>query len=419
MAQQSSRTAGRPAQKKPRPARPAESSLPPDGQSRIVQIIDRRPVHWVFTTIFMVLGGIVGGIAANYYVHSPSVALPSMTTGFLWFNLICITVLGILLGFLVASTLFRWIVALVPRLEFMPIEDKVAGIFGVMLGLIIAVLLQPLASKVPYFSGVLVAVIYLLAISFGVLLGISMKKELVRMFARPAGADEAEDGPQTAHRALPKLMDTNVVIDGRILEVWNSGFIEGDLLVPQFVLDELQTIADSADDLKRARGRRGLDLLNRLKEEVASFRVLRPRDYAVSVSDAEGVDSKLVKLAGAMEAALLTNDFNLSKVAELQGIPVLNVNRLVLALKPVVMAGEELRVNIIRHGRDPGQGVAYLDDGTMVVVEDGEAKVGRVVDVVVTSMLQTVAGKMIFAVLKESSGNHGNHGDQGGRGSYR
>lgn len=374
----------------------------------------------VFTGILMVLGGILGCIVALWYVRlGPVDASPIKTPGYYWFNLTCITLLGILLGFLFASASFRKIVQLVPRLEMMPIEDKVAGIFGVMLGLIIAVLLQPLARQVGAAGNVLVTLIYFFAVFFGIVFGISMKKELVRMFASPPRDEEDEDGPYVARRALPKLMDTNVVIDGRILEVWNSGFIEGDLLVPQFVLDELQTIADSADDLKRARGRRGLDLLNRLKEEVASFRVLRPRDYAVSVTDAEGVDSKLVKLAGAMDAALLTNDFNLSKVAELQGIAVLNVNRLVLALKPVVMAGEELRVNIIRHGRDPGQGVAYLDDGTMVVVEDGEAKVGRVVDVVVTSMLQTVAGKMIFAVLKDSPSNHNGHGDAGTRGSYR
>ncbi|HAZ62536.1 MAG TPA: PIN domain nuclease, partial [Armatimonadetes bacterium] len=137
-----------------------------------------------------------------------------------------------------------------------------------------------------------------------------------------------------------------------------------------------------------ARGRRGLDLLNRLKEEVEGFRVLKPRDYAVPVNDVHGVDGKLVKLASAMDAWLLTNDFNLAKVAEVQNIRVLNVNRLAIALKPVVMAGEELRVNIIRQGRDPGQGVAYLDDGTMVVVEEADHKIGRVVDVVVSSMLQ-------------------------------
>jgi uncharacterized protein YacL len=256
-------------------------------------------------------------------------------------------------------------------------------------------------------------VVYFFAVFFGVAFAITMKKELARMFA-PIVVDD-ESGAPGSRQAAAKILDTNVVIDGRILEVWNSGFVEGELLVPQFVLDELQQIADSADDLKRARGRRGLDLLNRLKEEVPSFRVLRPRDYAAPVNDHEGVDSKLVKLASAMPASLLTNDFNLSKVAELQGITVLNVNRLALALKPVVMAGEEMRVNIIRHGRDPGQGVAYLDDGTMVVVEDGETRVGRVVDVVVTSMLQTVAGKMIFAALKDSHG----HADSPRGGSLR
>jgi uncharacterized protein YacL len=332
-----------------------------------------------------------------------------MVGSFRLFNIACITVLGMLFGLLFASAAFRKVVGIVPRIEQMPVEDKIAGIFGVVLGLVVAVLLSPLVRTVQSIGQVLVAVVYFFAVFFGILFAVTMKKELTRMFAS-AASDGHEPMPPGALMAAPKLMDTNVVIDGRILEVWNSGFLEGELLVPQFVLDELQQIADSADDLKRARGRRGLDLLNRMKDEVEGFRVLRPRDYPVPVGDAEGVDGKLVKLAGAMGAALLSNDFNLSKVAELQSIPVLNVNRLAIALKPVVLAGEEMTVNIIRHGRDPGQGVAYLDDGTMVVVEDGETKIGRVVDVIVSSMLQTVAGKMIFASLKDPGPDSGRSG---------
>jgi uncharacterized protein YacL len=393
--------------KKSRPNPDPVAQPPVDGGagSRLVALLNRRPVYLAFSAVFTVLSCVIGFLLAREYTYLPVVK--SMSDSYQSFSVLSITVLGGLLGFLGASAVLRWLVALVPRLEQMPAEDKVAGVIGVVLGLLVAVLLQPLVLQAGPFANVLVVVAYFFSVFFGVLFAMTMKKELVRMFA-PAAPVLADGERLSSNLAAPKLLDTNVVIDGRILEVWNSGFVEGDLLVPQFVLDELQTIADSADDLKRARGRRGLDLLNRLKEEVPTFHVLRPRDYAISVADAEGVDGKLVKLAAAMEASLLTNDFNLSKVAELQGIAVLNVNRLALALKPVVMAGEEMRVNIIRHGRDPGQGVAYLDDGTMVVIEDGEPKIGRVVDVVVTSMIQTMAGKMIFAVLKDTHGG-GNH----------
>ncbi|MCC7494181.1 MAG: TRAM domain-containing protein [Fimbriimonadaceae bacterium] len=372
--------------------------------------VARRPLHIAFAGILTVIGALLGYRAAEWYLgylSRSSSALSSLATGgWAASNLVAVTLLGTLLGFLLASVTFRQIVALVPRIENLPVEDKVAGMIGVVLGLIVAVLLQPLVKSIPTFGNALVVLAYVFGVTAGVLVMVSMKKELVGMFA--SGSSAATDEEVQAlrdHEAKPKLLDTNVIIDGRILDIWNSGFIEGELLVPQFVLDELQTIADSADDLKRARGRRGLELLNRMKDEVANFGILRARDYAVPVDDVTGVDQKLIRLATGMEASLITNDYNLNRVADVQGIPVLNVNRLAISLKPVVIAGEEMTVNIIRPGRDPGQGVAYLDDGTMVVVEDGEPKVGRVVDVVVNSLHQTVAGKMIFAQLKDGA-NH-------------
>lgn len=391
----------------PKPVLPANSGAG-DSTAKVREFVDRRPVHVAFSTMLMFLGGALGFLGGQYYAAAVKIS-PVTEPASYWFNVVAITILGILVAFLIAASLFRRLISFIPRLEKMSLEDKLAGIFGLVLGLIVAVLLQPLVRQIPAVGILLVMLTYFFAVFFGILFGVSMKKELVRMFANPNMAEEAS-GPVGSSRALPKLLDTNVVIDGRILDVFQAGFVEGELIVPQFVLDELQAIADSADELKRARGRRGLDLLNRLKGEVEHFRVLRPRDYPVPVNDAEGVDGKLVRLASAMGAALLTNDFNLSKVAELQSISVLNVNKLALALKPVVMAGEELRVNIIRHGRDPGQGVAYLDDGTMVVVEEADQKVGRVVDVVVSSMLQTVAGKMIFATLKDNGSEHGRPG---------
>jgi uncharacterized protein YacL len=235
-----------------------------------------------------------------------------------------------------------------------------------------------------------------MAVTLGAVVTLSMKKELFGML-RAGTANEEEEPPPPAART--KLLDTNIIIEGRILEVYRTGFIEGPLLIPQFVLDELHQIADSADNLRRQRGRRGLDILNQMREVTETLAVLSP-PYGVDVDDAEGVDGKLVKLAVGLDASILTNDFNLTKVAELQGVQVLNVNKLATALKPVVLPGEQMTVTILKEGKDMDQGVAYLDDGTMVVVENGRRHIGDVVDVTVSSVLQTAAGKMIFANVK-------------------
>ncbi len=196
-----------------------------------------------------------------------------------------------------------------------------------------------------------------------------------------------------------KILDTNVIIDGRIADVCQTGFIEGPIYVPGFVLEELQHIADSSDALKRARGRRGLDILNTMQKEFPL--IVRSYDHKLAHEDAqEEVDTRLVKLAKVLKGSIVTNDYNLNKVAALQGVAVLNVNELANALKPVVLPGEEMPVLIIKEGREQNQGVAYLDDGTMIVVEDGRRHIGESMEVVVTSVLQTVAGKMIFARLK-------------------
>jgi uncharacterized protein YacL len=196
------------------------------------------------------------------------------------------------------------------------------------------------------------------------------------------------------------LLDTNVIIDGRIADIARARFIEGTILVPDFVLEELHLIADSADDLRRNRGRRGLDILNSMQQEPElDIRVLS--EYESSFRGNEAVDARLVQLAKELKAGIVTNDFNLNKVAQLQGIEVLNVNELANAVKPVVLPGEGMTVTIVREGKEPEQGVAYLDDGTMVVVERGKERIGESVAITVTSVLQTVAGKMIFGHPQE------------------
>jgi uncharacterized protein YacL len=194
-----------------------------------------------------------------------------------------------------------------------------------------------------------------------------------------------------------KVLDTSAVIDGRIADIAETGFVEGTLIIPQFVLYEIQHIADQQDPLKKTRGRRGLDVLNRLRKQ--SFVKVKIVDY--DFQRFKDVDSKLVALAKKLDGSILTNDFNLHKVAELQGIKVLNINQLATSLKPNVLPGEPMAVKVLKEGKEQKQGIGYLDDGTMVVVDEGRKLLGRQVDVVVTSVLQTTSGRMIFARLRE------------------
>lgn len=196
----------------------------------------------------------------------------------------------------------------------------------------------------------------------------------------------------TASESL-KILDTSVIIDGRIADIIETKFIEGILIVPKFVLDELQQIADSSDSVKRSRGRRGLDVLNRMRKNKDIMLRITDKDFP----EIPDVDSKLVKLGKSLDAKVITNDFNLFKVAEIQGVEVLNINLLTNALKPVVLPGEKMKIVVIKEGKDPGQGIGYLDDGTMVVVDSGKRYVGEQIEVTVTSVLQTPAGRMIFA----------------------
>ncbi|MCJ7588717.1 MAG: PIN domain-containing protein [Candidatus Aminicenantes bacterium] len=196
-----------------------------------------------------------------------------------------------------------------------------------------------------------------------------------------------------------KILDTSVIIDGRILDICDTAFVEGTLVIPQFVLKELQLVADSADSLKRQRGRRGLDVLDRLQKSAQVPVQISDLDFP----DVRDVDSKLIELAKQLEAKIVTNDFNLNKVARLQGIVVLNINELANALKPIVLPGEAMKVFILKEGKEKDQGVAYLDDGTMVVVDNSRRLIGQTIMITVTSVLQTTVGKMIFGRYNEDA----------------
>lgn len=228
----------------------------------------------------------------------------------------------------------------------------------------------------------------------GLVLGAS-KGEMLNLSAL-GGLFRGDKGGRQAF----KILDTSVIIDGRIADIVETGFVEGPLLIPQFVLGELQHIADSSDSLKRTRGRRGLEVLRHIQKQVDIDVRIVDTDYP-SIKE---VDAKLIELAKEVHGKIVTNDSNLNKVAELQGIAVLNINELANSLKPVVLPGEEMNVKILKEGKESGQGLAYLDDGTMIVVDNGRKNIGRTVDVTVTSVLQTPAGRMIFARLKEEAG---------------
>jgi uncharacterized protein YacL len=316
------------------------------------------------------------------------------------------TMLGMLVSYLISTAAFSRLVVIGDQLSNMPASDKIATIMGVILGLVVTVLVYPIVHSLNQGSlGVILMILIAVAfIYLGVVIMTSMKDEMpFWSTGGTAKKDAAEARPERC-----KILDTNVIIDGRVADICRTGFIEGPIYVPGFVLDELQHIADSSDSLKRARGRRGLDILNQMRTELKMM--VRTYDNT-DPNDRDEVDAKLVKLAKELNGVIVTNDFNLNKVAELQGVQVLNINELANALKPVVLPGEEMTVTIIKEGKEINQGVAYLDDGTMIVVEGARRRIGETLEVVTSSVLQTVAGKMIFASIRN---NHEDDGDDDG-----
>lgn len=373
-----------------------------------------RPVLLV---VLAVIGGYLGWWLGTIYVDLPAIRQYIGTLGAIVLaSKFGFAVIGTLAGGLAYTKVSAWLEHLVENLREMPANDKIALFVGALIGLLLTFLLVPILNLNEIqdwmLRTVLTASVLVLLVFLTTQAALSMREELRKLLS-PGGAGGAED------KALrnPRILDTNIVIDGRIADICRTGFLDGTIYVPGFVLDELQLIADSGDSLKRARGRRGLDILNSMQKEFPL--VVRTYDHLIDKAANEPVDRKLVLLAKEMEGVIVTNDFNLNKVAELQGVSVLNVNELANALKPVVLPGEVMHVHIIKEGKEQGQGIAYLDDGTMVVVENGRRHVGETVDVVVSSVLQTVAGKMIFSNLKDVADEEEELMDRNLRSYYR
>lgn len=381
----------------------------------------------VYGAICIVLG-VIGLIVSSTVIQPLLVDQPQYIyyVVAIWVILLMLSLGVILVPFIVRS-LEILVERIVSNTAKLAATEILSMVIGLIIGLVIASLIGTGLARVdvvgPYLSILLIIILGYI----GLLVGYRMRedfanlvhsrenrqKQLVEAVTKAEGekaekADKAEksEKPEKSEKggffsrkdkkswqAPPKVLDTSVIIDGRIADVYRSGFLEGDLVVPQFVLDELRHIADSSDALRRNRGRGGLDCLNSMQEEFGSSIVITDADYP----DVAEVDSKLLKLAQDLRGAVVTNDYNLNKVAKLQGMRVLNINELSNAVKPVAIPGEEMTATVVKEGKEAGQGVAYLEDGTMIVVENGYKFIGRRLQLIVTSILQTAAGRMVFA----------------------
>lgn len=323
-------------------------------------------------------------------LHFSPVSIGYYAIGGLLFGLILYLLTPVLIN--IFNRLLAWADS---KLKVVPTQDIALVALTLIITLLIGLLLSYPIYRIPVVGLFISPVLTLFLVFIGVRFVLNRKEEftfLSSLFNRNIRSGGREN-------EVFKILDTSAIIDGRIVDICKTGFMEGVIVVAGFVLEELRHIADSPDLLKRNRGRRGLDVLNKIQKEMD----IPVQIYEGDFEDIAEVDSKLVKLAKTINGKIITNDFNLNKVCELQGISVLNINELANAVKPVVLPGEEMIAQIIKDGKEAGQGVAYLDDGTMIVVEGGRRYIGETIEVLVTSVLQTAAGRMIFAKPKQDA----------------
>ncbi len=365
----------------------------------------KKGLRIIFTFLGMVLGYIIADSARMILNNLDIKILENMFTRISFF-IICILLFGIILYF-ISPKIYQGISSLIDKIsksaQKLSTTELIYGTVGVIIGLIIATIIGIPFSGI--FNGIHPAIgpiVFVLIDLIGAIIGadilVKRRDDIILSISNLRKNNSKDKKNKEATRSTAKVLDTSVIIDGRIFDICKTGFIEGILVIPSFVLDELRHISDSADGLKRNRGRRGLDILNKIQKELEIETQIWEGDFP-EISE---VDSKLLKLAQTLNGKVITNDYNLNKVAEFQGVPVLNINELANAIKPVVLPGEEMKVIVIKDGKEASQGIAYLDDGTMIVVEGGRKYIGEELQVIVTSVLQTAAGRMIFAKPKES-----------------
>lgn len=356
----------------------------------------------IFVLLFTVLGIVLSRqgetvlalLLPNSVLTETILGITFMSLAAMLFGGIFGAIIGSFISPYLIKSLFMFTSTVEKSLSAMSTQDLIAGTLGLFLGLIIANLVGLAFESVPYIGPYVSVALSIILGYLGMHLVVSKKSELAGWLH--LHAEGSFDKKKNKDHHTGKLLDTNVIIDGRVADIYRSGFLEGPIIVPVFVLEELQKIADSSDILKRNRGRRGLDILNHMRKNSKDDVIIVTNDF----EDISEVDSKLVKLAREKNYKIVTNDYNLNKVAELQGVAVLNINDLAIAVKPAVIPGEQIFVQLVKSGKEEGQGVAYLEDGTMIVVENGSQCIGKEVPVIITSVLQTSAGKMIFAKLE-------------------
>ncbi|MGO8683753.1 MAG: PIN/TRAM domain-containing protein [Thermoleophilia bacterium] len=344
-------------------------------------------LHTVVRLVFAVLGGLAGYQLATVVRRSD--LMTSLSHSYRLPISVLVVIAGALAGWLVGSLLARLLRKLVASLddvlEAHSGAEILVGSLGLVVGLGVAALFSLALNRVPYIGDYLLVPLFIVCGYLAAYLAARKHLEILHLVGVR---------PSVGEGGTPKVIDSSAIIDGRMAEIVKSGFLEGELLVPRFVVEELQRLADSADAEKRARGRRGLDYVRKLQHESQHVRIVD-----VDYTDLAEVDAKLLRLGAELDADVVTTDYTLNKVAEIQGVRVLNVNELANAVKSAVLPGEEITVKVLREGREQAQGVGYLDDGTMIVVEEGAMMVGSRVRAEVTSVLQSPSGKMVFARL--------------------
>ncbi|MBI3173671.1 MAG: TRAM domain-containing protein [Chloroflexi bacterium] len=348
-------------------------------------------VEFILRIVFMLVFGSAAGYWGYNFSNATAADIVGYTLGF--------SLLGALTGLLFAPYLTtRPARALRSLLGRLAAETLFAGLTGLVMGLLTAALLAfPLSMLPSPFGSILPFIGVLIFAYLGVSLFVMRQGDIMGLLSALSGRGESGSSSSWTNLNRNILLDTSVIIDGRVADIAKTGFLPGTLLIPRFVLNELQYIADSPDGLRRQRGRRGMEVL----AELQKLPNILVRISDIDVEGVREVDDKLIVLGKQLKSPVLTNDYNLNRIAELQGVTVLNINELANAVKSVVLPGELLRINIIQEGKEMGQGVGYMDDGTMVVVENGKEYIGEYMDVSVTKVLQTAAGRMIFARVEE------------------
>lgn len=361
----------------------------------------KKIIRVIFTIIGLISGYILSGVLINIKLIS-ELSFLSKTIGIISFRVILTLLIGIILYFIsprIYDSVVKAIEYIEKNIQRFTATEIIYGGLGALISLILTSLIGLPLNRIDLF-GLGPILFVLLNLIFAIIFAnifIEKRDDISNVFANLKKNSIKDKKSKGNIKGSSKVLDTSVIIDGRIFDICQTGFIEGPLVIPNFVLDELRHISDSADSLKRNRGRRGLDILNKIQKELDIETQIWEGDFP----EIQEVDSKLLKLAQNLKGKVITNDFNLNKVAEFQGVPVLNINELANAIKPIVLPGEEMKVIVVKDGKEATQGIGYLDDGTMIVVEGGRRYMGEQITVIVTSVLQTAAGRMIFAKPKD------------------